>query len=121
MTDELMVRRKEKRERRTVVASERDADQLAEDCKKLTQALFDRGVAINLGALDLNNLKPRIEAFAACRMLVQKGICTEAELAAECNTQLRGILAGILQAVEEQQLQQLGKVQPVRQPLVVAH
>ena len=84
-------------------------DKLGEDIQKLLAGLAERGVAININHLDLNNLKARVEAMAACRILVAKGIATEAEMAATCNQVFKEILMAVLQAVEEMRLQQQGQ------------
>lgn len=85
-----------------LLASERDVNQISEQVKKLADGLAQRGVAVSFDTVDINNLRPRVEAYAACQMLVAKGICTEAEMAALVNIELRAILAAILQRVEEQ-------------------
>lgn len=87
-----------------LLASERDANQISEQVKKLADGLAQRGVSVSFDTVDINNLRPRVEAYAACQMLVAKGICTEAEMAALVNIELRAILAAILQRVEEQLL-----------------
>ncbi len=76
---------------------------------------MQRGVIIDINRIDPNNIKARVEAVAACRMLVAKGIVTEAEMAAACNTEFKMLLAVILQAVEEMQLAQ----QPKREDRIV--
>lgn len=92
-----------------ILANDHDNDKLGQDIAKLLNGLLQRGVQIDLQRLDLNNLKPRIEAMAACRMLVAKGVCTETELAVFCNQEFKAILAAVLQIVEEQLLAQQGQ------------
>ena len=89
-----------------ILANDHDVDKLGEDIQKLLTGLAQRGLAINIQALDLNNLKARVEAEAACRMLVAKGIVTQAEMAATCNQVFKDILVAVLQAVEETRLAQ---------------
>lgn len=95
-------------EREGILANEHDVDKLSEDIAKLLAGLAQRGLPININQLDINNLKARVESVAACRMLIAKGICTEAEMAAFCNTEFKAILITILQIVEEQRLQAQG-------------
>lgn len=71
---------------------------------KLLREIASRGARIDLNGIDVNNLRPRAEAYAACRILIEKGICTEAELQHEVYTAIAQMLGVILQAVEEQQL-----------------
>lgn len=87
-----------------LLASERDVNQISEQVKKLAEGLAQRGVPVSFDTVDINNLRPRVEAYAACQMLVAKGICTESEMAALVNIELRAILAAILQRAEEQLL-----------------
>lgn len=91
-----------------ILANDHDVDRLGEQIGKLLAGLAERGVMVDIAALDLNNVKARVEAEAACRMLVAKGIATQAEMAATCNQIFKDILAAVLQAVEERQLQQPG-------------
>lgn len=99
-----------------ILANDHDNDKLGKDIAKLLDGLAKRGVAISLERIDLNNLKARIESYAACQMLVAKGICSEAEMAAACNREFRAILATILQLVEEQRLSAASEIQTVRKP-----
>ncbi len=87
-----------------VLANDHDNDKLGEEITKLLKGLAERGVMVDINRIDLNNLKARIEAIACCRILIAKGICTEAELGAACNQEFRAILMVILQLVEEQRL-----------------
>lgn len=89
-----------------ILANDHDVDKQGEELGRLLKGLGERGVVIDIQRIDLNNLKARIEAVAACRMLIAKGICTEAEMAAACNAEFKAILTVVLQAVEEQRLAQ---------------
>ena len=91
-----------------VLANDHDVDKLSEDIQKLAAGLAERGVVINMGNVDLNNLRARVEAEAACRMLVAKGIATSTEMAAMSNQVMRELLVMVLQAVEEMRLRQQG-------------
>lgn len=95
-----------------ILANDHDVDKLNEDIGKLLLGLRQHGVVLNLDAIDLNGLRPRVEAVSACRMLVAKGVCTGAEMAAMVNSELRQILAMILQAAEEQRLTHPQQQQP---------
>lgn len=87
-----------------ILANDHDVDKLSEDIQKLAAGLAKRGVAINMANVDLNNLRARVEAEAACRMLVAKGIATPTEMAAVSNQVMRELLMMVLQAVEEMRL-----------------
>ena len=87
-----------------ILANDHDVNKLAEDVEKLARGLAERGVVINMANVDLNNLRARVEATAACRMLVAKGIATPAEMAAMSNQVMRELLVMVLQAVEEMRL-----------------
>ena len=91
-----------------ILANDHDVNKLAEDVEKLARGLAERGVVINMANVDLNNLRARVEATAACRMLVAKGIATPAEMAAMSNQVMRELLVMVLQAVEEMRLRQQG-------------
>ena len=91
-----------------ILANDHDVDRLAEDIQKLAAGLAERGVVINMGNVDLNNLRGRVEAEAACRMLVAKGVATSAEMAAMSNQVMRELLVMVLQAVEEMRLRAQG-------------
>ena len=91
-----------------VLANDHDVDRLAGDIQKLAAGLAERGVVINMGNVDLNNLRARVEAEAACRMLVAKGVATSAEMAAMSNQVMRELLVMVLQAVEEMRLRAQG-------------
>lgn len=98
-----------------ILANDHDVDKLNEDIGKLLLGLRQHGVVVNLDVIDPNGIRPRVEAVAACRMLVAKGVCTGAEMAAMVNSELRQILAMILQTVEEQRLAQ----QPKRENKII--
>jgi hypothetical protein len=78
---------------------------------------------MNLGyRFDMDAVRASAESYAVMRLLVVKGVCTDAEAQVEVYSRMRGMLAATLQQVEEQILKD-GKqrVQPVRTPgLVVA-
>jgi len=106
-----------------VLHNDHDVDALMQECAKTITYMAQRGVNININVLDVNNLRTKAETFALCRLLIAKGICTEAELQAEVYGAILGMLRVILQHVEEQRLaemEQAGKVQPVHNGLVVA-
>lgn len=93
-----------------------DVKRLEGEITALLTTFAQRGVQLNREVLQSS-----ARAYASCRMLVIKGICTEAEMQAEESLVLRSLLLALLQQVEEQQLAQARKVQPVRKPgLVVA-
>ena len=95
-----------------ILANDHDVDRLAEDIQKLAAGLAaglaERGVVINMGNVDLNNLRAWVEAEAACRMLVAKGVATSTEMAAMSNQVMRELLVMVLQAVEEMRLRAQG-------------
>jgi hypothetical protein len=66
--------------------------------------------------IDPRQMRPRIESFSACRMLVLKGICTEEEMHTMQIEAHRDLLRGILQAAENQRMQQQTDM---RKPVVV--
>jgi hypothetical protein len=101
----------------TVAANRHDADVLRDECNALIGELGRRNMRVEMGIL-----RTTAESFAVCKLLIDKGICTEAELQAEVYGAMRSLLANLLQQVEEQQLTaQRSRVQPVRAPgLVVA-
>lgn len=97
-----------------------DADLAAARVEKVIAALGARGLPVDITAIDARNLRARADAFAACRLLIQKGIATEAEVATEAFQALEALLLAVLAHVERESLT-AGQVQAVRKPgLVVA-
>ncbi len=97
-----------------------DADLAAARVEKVIAALGARGLPVDITAIDARNLRARADAFAACRLLIQKGLATEAEVATEAFQALEGLLLAVLAHVERESLT-AGQVQAVRKPgLVVA-
>lgn len=105
--------------RRAVTHNQHDVDALERECQRLHVAIAERGAQVDAAALTA-----RAQAFTAIKLLVERGICTEAEAQGALLTEIRNMLAGILQQVEVQRLhqaqaqrQQAGpQVQAVRKP-----
>lgn len=76
-----------------------DVRQLIEECNTLLTAIGQRGAVV-----DQKRLRSAAESFAAIRLLILKGLCTEDEAQGEVYAAMRGILAGTLQEVEEARL-----------------
>lgn len=103
-----------------------NVEHLIGEVQKTLDFMAQRGLVIHLDALDVNNLRARADSFAACRILIEKGVATEAEVQGEMMTALLGMLRAILQTVEQQQLAQAAEAEKqtdlavVRQPLAIA-
>lgn len=95
-----------------------DVQDIEQRVNLVLTALAQRGAPVNPDTVDINNLRGRSQAYAACRLLVLKGICTEAEVQAEEAQALLSTLYLILNIVEQQKLQQ-PQVQAVRQPGII--
>lgn len=101
--------------RRAVTHNKHDVGALEQECQRLHVAIAERGAQVDVAALTA-----RAQAFTAIKLLVERGLCTEAEAQAALLTEIRNALGGILQSVEvarlQQQQQQGRQVQPVRKP-----
>lgn len=75
-------------------------------CRELAKRLAEAGLAIQYnGAVNVSeDLRPRVDAMAACTLLMQKGICSQAEVDLARAEALHELLEKILQAMEEAQL-----------------
>ncbi len=87
-----------------VLHNDHDVDALMRETAKTIAYMAQRGVDININTIDVNNLRTKAETFALCRLLIAKGLFTEAELQAEVYGAILGMLHAILQHVEEQRL-----------------
>lgn len=58
----------------------------------LLKQLGSYGVVVNVGHLDMNNLGARIMSAATIRLLINKGIVTEAEAGAQAQETLRELM-----------------------------
>lgn len=96
------------------VAPEPAWQEMAKEVNQLLAALAGYGIDLRDTVIP-TQIRPRIESFGACRMLVLKGICTEEEMQAVQVEAHRDLLRGILQAAENQRLQQQ---QDMRRPVV---
>lgn len=96
-----------------------DVKQLVEECNTLLVAIGQRGAVV-----DQQRVRAVAESFAAIRLLVMAGICTEQEAQGEVYAAMRGVLATTLQSVEVARLKaqaaQQGPVTVKRPPLIVA-
>lgn len=88
---------------------------IAEEVNQLLNALAGYGVDLRDTVVP-SQIRPRIESFSACRILVLKGICTEEEMQAVQLEAHRDLLRGILQAAEHQRLQQQQEMRKVIAP-----
>lgn len=79
--------------------------EMANEVNQLLNALAGYGLDLR-DTIDPRQIRPRIEGFSACRMLIQKGICTQEEMQAMQIEAHRDLLRGILQAAENQRLQE---------------
>ena len=98
--------------REGILHSEHDVTRLQGECQHIVDTLARMGVGVQM-----EQLESRVAWVAILRLLVAKGICTDAEAEGERFTVMKGMLGEILHSVEEQQLQQ-GKpqIQRVERP-----
>lgn len=81
------------------------AQTLTDEVNDLLNTLAGYGIDLR-DTIDPRQIRPRLESFSACRMLIVKGICTEAEMHLMQLEAHRELLRGILQAAENQRLAQ---------------
>lgn len=86
-----------------------DVAKLQEEGIAILRELSARGVGIRM-----DSVMASAQSHAAIRLLILKGICTEAEAQGEVLTTVRDYLRSILQQVEQQQLQ--GQSSATQQP-----
>lgn len=102
-----------------ILHNKHDVQRLIKKCEQLHGAIAKHGAMV-----DQVRLHDQAQSFAVARILVLKGICTEAEMNGEVFSRMALLLEGALQQVEEQSLQR-GKpqVQRVEKPklLVATH
>lgn len=104
-----------------ILHNKHDANKAAEEVGKVLTALAKLGVPVDINQITPGGLRARIDAYAACRLLIAKGIATEDEVVTEAFTALRSLLLDILASVERQRLTEGKQVQAVRTPgLVIA-
>ena len=96
-----------------------DVKRLEQECERLRVAMLQTGYQMNIPAI-----RDGAMAFAACRLLVTKGLVSEDELNGEVLSHMRQILMHGLQQAEEARLaaekQQRGLAVAQRPNLVVA-
>ena len=106
-----------------------DVKRAEEQANKLLAAIAALGVQIPINALDVSTLRLHARVQGLCRLLVAKGVATEAEVQYEEMVALCQSLGAVLQQVETARLSQPAsssqgpKVEAVRTPglLVARH
>jgi hypothetical protein len=88
---------------------------------RLTQAITAAGVHLDIGLIDTT-----AQAHAACEMLVMLGLCSAEQMDTLILGQVRGILANVLQQLEQRKLAQAKReaqaatgLQVVKRPEIV--
>lgn len=103
--------------------SRHDVERAMTEVRQLLLAFAQRGVPISVDKPDahirLSTLRPRAQAFAACRILVERGICTQEDVQFEEAMVMRDLLSTIYQEFEERALEARKPVVARRGDLIV--
>lgn len=89
----------------TIEEQDAQVQTIEQEVRELAMAIQPYGVNL-ADVLEPTQIRLRVEAFCACRILVLKGICTEREMHLEQISAQRDILRQVLLMVEQMQLQQ---------------